>query len=111
VERRSPAVVCWFGLVVLGSQNLATESKLVLPVLMAMPWLALGARVERDGDLASSRRKWVLRGLVALTILEVASWDASIFALGVLSPLIALVVYIAAGPSLSFEDDAVRRHS
>lgn len=86
-------------LVVLGTQDLSVESKLLLPVLMAMPFLCLGARVETDGDLSSPRRKWVLRGLIALTVLEVITWDASIFTLGILSPLIALATYLAAGSS------------
>jgi hypothetical protein len=98
-------------LVVLGTQDLPIESKLLLSVLMAMPLLALGARVEADGDVASHRRKWVLGCLVGLTVIEVLTWEAAIFALWILSPLIALIAYIAAGTSTANRHSRVRGHS
>jgi hypothetical protein len=98
-------------LVVIGTQDLSVESKLVVPVLMAMPFLALGARVETDGDVSSRRRKWVLGVLITFTVLEVLSWEGSVIALGVLSPLIALATYLAAGRSEESESGSLRRHS
>ena len=103
-------MLTWF--LVLATQDLSIESKLLIPVLMAMPFLALGARVEADADVSSPRRKRVLGVLIAFTVLEVLSWEGSVIALGVTSPLIALVTYLAAGRSTEpARSSSLRRHS
>jgi hypothetical protein len=85
--------------ILLASQDLPLSSTFLLAVLMSMPFLALGARVEGDGDLSTPRRRWTLAAVIILAVVEMLTWDASVFAVALLSPVIAITAWFAAGPT------------
>ena len=91
------ALVFWA--IVLALHNLSVAGTFVLAVVMAMPFLALGARVEGDGDLSSPRRRGTLVVFAALAIVQVGILEAWEISGWLLSPVLAVAAWFAAGGS------------
>jgi hypothetical protein len=83
--------------VVLISHGLSFAGIFLIAIVMSIPFFALGARVEQDGDLSSPRRKGTLWVLVALAIVEVGTWQLLAVTSWVVGPLVGIVVWFSAG--------------
>lgn len=83
--------------VALTSDGLSFAGIFLIAVIMSIPFFALGARVEQDGDLSSPRRKGTLWVLVALALVEIGTWQLLAVTSWIVAPLMGIVVWFSAG--------------
>lgn len=67
-------------------------------VILGIPFLVLGARIERDGDWSSPRRRGTLIVVAILTVVALGAWQILVIAGWILAPVIGIVVWLASGP-------------
>src|SRR4051795_3346734 len=66
--------------------------------ILSVPFLVMGARIERDGDWSSPRRVTTLFGVAALELVAFVATDGLLILGFLVAPVVGVLVWFAAGP-------------
>jgi hypothetical protein len=75
-----------------------TNALLIDAPIFAIPFFALGARVEADGDWSSPRRRGTLITLVVLAVVAAGMWQVLAITGWIIAPVVGIAVWFIAGP-------------